>query len=110
MIRFPTLKQEKTRKRRRRSSVVRMKSDQIGLFCFGIHSSGNFCGLLRTSGFGFQGSGFRIGVHFRIYSCQDKQKRKKDKQKDKKNKKQGASGLDSGGSFSTQLAIRRHRA
>ena len=60
MIRSATLKQEKTRERRRRS-VVGMKSDKIGLFCFGHQSSGVSWGHLRTSGFRFQGSGFRIG-------------------------------------------------
>ena len=52
MIRSATLKQEKTRERRRH---------KIGLFCFGHQSSGVSWGHLRTSGFRFQGSGFRIG-------------------------------------------------
>ena len=59
MIRSPTSKQEKTRQRRR-SFVVRMKSDQIRLFCFGHQRSRNFSKLLRTSGLRFQDSVFRI--------------------------------------------------
>ena len=102
MIRFPTLKPGKTRKKRR--SSLRMMSDQTGLFCFGPETSQSFWGVLRTAtGFRFESLGFRISSSgfVELFSSQDK--KKKDKRKDESRKKQGAWGFESRGSFCTNL-------
>ena len=92
MIRFPTLKPGKTRKKRR--SSLRMMSDQTGLFCFGPETSQSFCGVLRTAtGFRFQSLGFRISSSGFVEFFANQEKKKKDKRKDesRKNKVPGDS-------------------